>query len=165
MIIQRLFGFIFLIKWYDWQANQSRLDLTHKSLNLFAGSFPSVLPKNVSVKLHTSATLSCTVIYPNVLTNTSPFNYWKVNHTLITDSSKDYKKREGMPRNDPSLSNIKRKLLKLEIFNVSMQDLGCYYSCGVKFNKDVLVEATKICLLLPKEEASGILHLFRYSIE
>ena len=125
------------------------------------------MAKNVSiVKLHSSATLSCTVIYPNVLTTTSPFIYWKVNHTLITDSSKDYKMRDGMPRNDPSLSNTKKKLLKLEIFNVSMQDLGCYYSCGVKFNKDVLVEATKICLLLPaKEEASGILHLFRYSIE
>ena len=66
--------------------------------------------------------------------------------------------RDGMPRNHPSLSNIKRKLIKLEIFNVSMQDLGCYYSCGVKFNKDILVEATKICVhRLPKEEASGIL--------
>ena len=73
--------------------------------------------------------------------------------------------RDGIPRNHPSLSNTKRKLLKLEIFNVSMQDLGCYYSCGVKFNKDVLVEATNICLLLPKEEASGILHFFRHSIE
>ena len=73
---------------------------------------------------------------------------------------------EGMPRNQLSLPNTKRKLLKLVFFNVSMQDLGCYYSCGMKFNKDVLVEATKICLFLPaKEEASGILHLFRYSIE
>ena len=89
---------------------------------------------------------------------TSPFIYWKVNHTLITNSIKDYNMRDGIPRNHPSLSNTKRKLLKLEIFNVSMQDLGCYYSCGVKFNKDVLVEVTKICLLrLPKEEASGIL--------
>ena len=69
--------------------------------------------------------------------------------------------RDGMPHNHPSLPNTKRKLLKLDFFNVSMQDLGCYYSCGEKFNKDVLVEATKICLLLPKEEASGILHLFR----
>ena len=66
--------------------------------------------------------------------------------------------KDGMPRNDPSMSNTKRKLLKLNIVNVSMQDLGCYYSCGVKFNKDVLVEATKICLLqIPKEEAPGIL--------
>ena len=74
--------------------------------------------------------------------------------------------RDDIPRNHPSLPNTKRKLLRLDFFNVSMQDLGCYYSCGVKFNKDVLVEATKICLLLPaKEEASGILHLFRYSIE
>ena len=106
----------------------------------------------------TVAWLSCTVIYTNVLTTTSLFIYWKVNHTLITSSSKDYKVRDGMLLNDPSLSNTKRKLLKLEIFNVSMQDLGCYYSCGVKFNKDVLVEATKICLLrLPREEASGIL--------
>ena len=69
--------------------------------------------------------------------------------------------RDDIPRNHPSLPNTKRKLLKLDFFNVSMQDLGCYYSCGVKFNKDVLVEATKICLLLSKEEASGILHLFR----
>ena len=84
----------------------------------------------------------------------------------MTDSSKDYQMRDSMPRNIPSLPNTKRKFLKLDFFNVSMQDLGCYYSCGVKFNKDVLVEATKICLLLPaKEEASGILHLFRYSIE
>ena len=66
--------------------------------------------------------------------------------------------REGIPRNHPSLSNTRRILLKLYFFNVSVQDLGCYYSCGVKFNKDILVEATKICLLrLPKEEASGIL--------
>ncbi|XP_073233680.1 contactin-5-like [Porites lutea] len=128
---------------------QSKLHVLKK------GSFPSVLPKNVSVKLHTSATLSCTVIYPNVLMTTSPFIYWKVNHTLITKSSKDYKMRDGIPRNHPSLSNTKRKLLKLEIFNVSMQDLGCYYSCGVKFNKDILVEGAKICVLrFPKEEAS-----------
>ena len=63
-----------------------------------------------------------------------------------------------MPRNDPSLRNTetyKRKLVKLEIFNVSLEDVDCYYSCDVKFNKDVLVEATNICLLLPKEEASG----------
>ena len=74
--------------------------------------------------------------------------------------------RDGMPHNHPSLPNTKIKLLKLDFFNASMQDLGCFYSCGVKFNKDVLVEASKICLLLPaKEEASGILHLFRYSIE
>ena len=74
--------------------------------------------------------------------------------------------RDGIPRNHPSLPDTKRKLLWLDFFNVSMQDLGCYYSCGGKFNKDVLVEATKICLLLPaKEETSGILHLFRYSIE
>ena len=73
---------------------------------------------------------------------------------------------EDMPRNQLSLPNTKRKLLKLVFFNVSMRDLGCYYSCGMKFNKDVLVEATKICLFLPaKEEASGILHLFRYGIE
>ena len=65
---------------------------------------------------------------------------------------------DSTPRNYLSLPNTKRKLLILYFFNVSMQDLGCYYSCGVKFNKDVLVEATKICLLrLPKEEASGIL--------
>ena len=65
---------------------------------------------------------------------------------------------DGIPRNHPSLSNTKRKLLKLEIFNVSMQDLGCYYSCGVKFNKHILVEGAKICVLrFPKEEASGIL--------
>ena len=77
--------------------------------------------------------------------------------------------RDGMARDDPSLCNTetyKRKLVKLDIFNVSLENVDCYYSCGVKFNKDVLVEATKICLLLPaKEEASGILHLFRYSIE
>ena len=73
--------------------------------------------------------------------------------------------RDGMPRNHPGLSNTKKKLFKLEIFNVTMQDLGCNYSCGMKFNKDVLVEETKICLLRPREEASGILHLFRYSIE
>ena len=69
--------------------------------------------------------------------------------------------RDGTPRNDPSLPNTKRKLLKLDFFNVSMHDVGCYYSCGVKLNKDVLVDGTKICLLLSKEEASGILYLFR----
>ena len=76
--------------------------------------------------------------------------------------------RDGMARDDPSLCNTetcKRKLVKLEIFNVSLENVDCYYSCGVKFNKDVLVEATNICLLLPKEEASGILHFFRHSIE
>ena len=69
--------------------------------------------------------------------------------------------RDGMARDDPSLRNTetyKKKIGKLKIFNVSLENVDCYYSCGVKFNKDVLVEATKICLLrLPKEEASGIL--------
>lgn len=91
--------------------------------------------------------------------------YWKVNHTLIKDGSNDYEMKKGMPLNDPSLYNTKKQLLELKIFNVSMKDFGCYYSCGLKFNKDVLVEATKICLLLPREEASGILHLFRHSVE
>ena len=76
--------------------------------------------------------------------------------------------RDGMARDDPSLRNTetyKRKLVFLDIFNVSLENVDCYYSCGVKFNKHVLVEATNICLLLPKEEASGILHFFRHSIE
>ena len=63
-----------------------------------------------------------------------------------------------MALNELNLHNTeKKKLLELKIFNVSMQDVDCYYSCGVKFNKDILVEATNICLVLPKEEASGIL--------